>query len=392
MECEDKIKAVINIIRKKKKKLAEKSSILREAVSQHGLNESTAESALEEMVKSGSLFTKESYYIQDEDKTNGPNIMRVKSNGGSVVNNNGNNRDLGAQFDGDDTSPPPCCNILENEIDNRTLNSFGQMAMAITELNKFLNDEREKREKLFQENLELKFEIESLRAARAVDHVAISKAIVSEMIEDNSGIEKAETVDCLGNNGCPDPCSQQKDKQHEKQHGEKQQENQPAKKRKKRKTKSKQEKTTRNDTDIAQTAKETTHSSTPDRVEPSTSSTTDHSINNNNNNRKVDTEKNGNELKTARNKDATIQTGRNDCWNKNTVLIVGDSMLNNIDERTLSKRYTTKVRCFRGSTVNDLHDYIKPLIRKKPDKIILVIGTNDIQNESVADVLKGIKS
>ena len=236
------------------------------------------------------------------------------------------------------------------------------------------------------------FSHESLRAARAVDHVAISKAIVSEMIEDNSGIEKAETVDCLGNNGCPDPCSQQKDKQHEKQHGEKQQENQPAKKRKKRKTKSKQEKTTRNDTDIAQTAKETTHWSTPDRVEPSTSSTTDHSINNNNNNRKVDTEKNGNELKTARNKDATIQTGRNDCWNKNTVLIVGDSMLNNIDERTLSKRYTTKVRCFRGSTVNDLHDYIKPLIRKKPDKIILVIGTNDIQNESVADVLKGIKS
>ena len=50
------------------------------------------------------------------------------------------------------------------------------------------------------------------------------------------------------------------------------------------------------------------------------------------------------------------------------------------------------MRCFRGSTVSDLHDYTKPLLRKKPDKIILVIGTNDIQYKAVADVLKGIKS
>ena len=60
MECEKTIKAIINEIRKKKKKLAEKSFILREAISQHGLNESTAESTLEEMGESGSLFTKES--------------------------------------------------------------------------------------------------------------------------------------------------------------------------------------------------------------------------------------------------------------------------------------------------------------------------------------------
>ena len=79
-------------------------------------------------------------------------------------------------------------------------------------------------------------------------------------------------------------------------------------------------------------------------------------------------------------------------WKKNTVLIVGDSMLKNINEWTLSRRYTTKVRCFRGLTVDDLHDYIKPLLRKRPDKMILVIGTNDTENKSVADVLKRIKS
>ena len=43
--------------------------------------------------------------------------------------------------------------------------------------------------------------------------------------------------------------------------------------------------------------------------------------------------------------------------------------------------------------MSDLYDYIKPLLRKKSDKLILLaIGTNDIQNEAVADVLKGIKS
>ena len=37
--------------------------------------------------------------------------------------------------------------------------------------------------------------------------------------------------------------------------------------------------------------------------------------------------------------------------------------------------------------MTDLHDYIKPLLRKQPDKIILVIGTNDIAHEVVGDVL-----
>ena len=78
-------------------------------------------------------------------------------------------------------------------------------------------------------------------------------------------------------------------------------------------------------------------------------------------------------------------------WNKNTVLVVGDSMINNVDERQLGKRYQTKVRSFSGATTTDLEDYLKPLLRKKPDKIILVVGTNDIQHRPVADILKNIK-
>ena len=43
--------------------------------------------------------------------------------------------------------------------------------IAITELNRFLSEEMENRGKLFQENLNLKFEIGSMRA---VGHIAIS--------------------------------------------------------------------------------------------------------------------------------------------------------------------------------------------------------------------------
>ena len=66
-------------------------------------------------------------------------------------------------------------------------------------------------------------------------------------------------------------------------------------------------------------------------------------------------------------------------------------MINNVDERQLGKRYQTKVRSFSGATTTDLEDYLKPLLRKKPDKIILVVGTNDIQHPPVADILKNIK-
>ena len=53
---------------------------------------------------------------------------------------------------------------------------------------------------------------------------------------------------------------------------------------------------------------------------------------------------------------------------------------------------TTKVRCFNGSTIADLHDYLKPLIKKKPEKIILMVGTNDLMNLSAAEMTKSIKS
>ena len=58
--------------------------------------------------------------------------------------------------------------------------------------------------------------------------------------------------------------------------------------------------------------------------------------------------------------------------------IVGDSMLNSLDERGLQKRHHVKIRNHSGATSQDILDHIKPIIRRKPDTIIVHAGTNDL--------------
>ena len=75
-------------------------------------------------------------------------------------------------------------------------------------------------------------------------------------------------------------------------------------------------------------------------------------------------------------------------WSGNTTLIVGDSFLSGIDERRIAKRdKKVKVKNFPGATIDDMYDYIKPLLKKYPDNIILHVGTNNTVNESSKVVL-----
>ena len=65
-------------------------------------------------------------------------------------------------------------------------------------------------------------------------------------------------------------------------------------------------------------------------------------------------------------------------WPAGTCLIVGDSILTGIDEKRLSRNnQVVKVRDFRGATIDDLKHHLVPLLKKKPEHIILHIGTND---------------
>ena len=62
-------------------------------------------------------------------------------------------------------------------------------------------------------------------------------------------------------------------------------------------------------------------------------------------------------------------------WNKGTVLIMGDSTLNGIQETLMGPRF--KVRAFPGAIVRDLYHHAIPLLEKKPSYIIIMAGTND---------------
>ena len=64
---------------------------------------------------------------------------------------------------------------------------------------------------------------------------------------------------------------------------------------------------------------------------------------------------------------------------RQNIFICGDSLLNGVDgDGISSKDHCVVVKSFGGSTSFDMIDYIKPTARKKPDKIIVHVGTNDI--------------
>ena len=49
-----------------------------------------------------------------------------------------------------------------------------------------------------------------------------------------------------------------------------------------------------------------------------------------------------------------------------------------VEERKLSS--SVKVRNFPDSTVRDMYDYVKPILRKRPSHVLLHVGTNDAVN------------
>ena len=67
----------------------------------------------------------------------------------------------------------------------------------------------------------------------------------------------------------------------------------------------------------------------------------------------------------------------NEKWPNNTVLIVGDSTIRGLIEKRLSNDNSIKVRGFSGAKINDFYNYLLPLFKKEPARVILHCGTND---------------
>ncbi|CAB4011493.1 Transposon Ty3-G Gag-Pol poly [Paramuricea clavata] len=73
---------------------------------------------------------------------------------------------------------------------------------------------------------------------------------------------------------------------------------------------------------------------------------------------------------------------------KKLVFIAGDSIVQNAHGWEMSNTdRTVAVKSFSGSKVNDMQDYLKPLLRRNPHQIILHVGTNDIKSEKSPDQL-----
>ena len=65
-------------------------------------------------------------------------------------------------------------------------------------------------------------------------------------------------------------------------------------------------------------------------------------------------------------------------WRKGTTLIIGDSLLYGIDERKIRN---TKVRIYPGAGVDGMFYNIFPLLRKRPENVIIHGGTNNTMSK-----------
>ena len=91
-------------------------------------------------------------------------------------------------------------------------------------------------------------------------------------------------------------------------------------------------------------------------------------------------------------KTASSRKPENSSRNKKPeVYIVGDSIVRNLKGNLMSKNKTVKVRSFPGSTIDDMTDFIKPILRRAPESVITHPGTNDLKTKSEDEIIKSLK-
>ena len=99
--------------------------------------------------------------------------------------------------------------------------------------------------------------------------------------------------------------------------------------------------------------------------------------------------------------DSLNEDNRNDNKDKNIVkrkvIVVGDSLLNGINERGLSKDFNVKVNNIPAGTSKTVLDNIDELEKCKPSSVIVHAGTNNLTKgknvlNSVKKIVKVVKS
>ena len=77
---------------------------------------------------------------------------------------------------------------------------------------------------------------------------------------------------------------------------------------------------------------------------------------------------------------------------KPLVIVAGDSVIKDLNGRMMSRKNNVKIYCFPGSTMEDMTDFVKPLLKKNPSHFIFHVGTNDLSCYSPDKIVDSINS
>ena len=66
-------------------------------------------------------------------------------------------------------------------------------------------------------------------------------------------------------------------------------------------------------------------------------------------------------------------------------------MLNGIFDEGMQKHHNITIKRHPGATTRDIVDYVKLVIRKKPDCLIIHAGTNDLTNREGVNTIENFK-
>ena len=75
---------------------------------------------------------------------------------------------------------------------------------------------------------------------------------------------------------------------------------------------------------------------------------------------------------------------------KPQIVIAGDSIVKDVKGWLMSRDKCVKVNSFSGANIEDMEDFLTPIIRRKPDEIILHVSTNNLQNDSPGMIANNI--
>ena len=77
-------------------------------------------------------------------------------------------------------------------------------------------------------------------------------------------------------------------------------------------------------------------------------------------------------------------------YSKPEVILAGDSIVRNIHGWMMSRNKSVKVNSFLGATTEDIVSYLNTWTNRKPDHILLYVGTNNLATDSPQEIAENI--